>query len=389
MKGTTALVTGGSRGIGRAVVERLLNDGYEVLNFSRTAPKQLLPGEIFESVDLGDAKRTREAIGDWAAKKQILSLVNNAAMIHVAKIQDVTTEQIEEMVALNMVAPLLLMQGVLPAMRANKYGRIVNLSSRAMLGKDGRTVYGGTKAGLVGMTRTWALETATQGITVNVVYNKGRADFIKAVPEGKGPDLMVGAHDWTGQLVSSGTVAPIVVGSLGTKFSKEMKSGFTIGGKLYGMPIYTENIALVYNKSKAKDPKGMTWEQLLASTRGVTLPFTRGGTGNDPYHMSPIATSFGISMFTRNSSGWTTTVGYTGSAADKYAAWLATNGPKFVDGGWDQMVCNIQNGGYGITGPWIMGSLKSKSSTKLSCEALFSSVFLFIILNCHKKLNNR
>ena len=161
MKGTTALVTGGSRGIGRAVVERLLSQGYEVLNFSRTAPKQLLPGEIFESVDLGNAKRTREAIGDWAAKKQILSLVNNAAMIHVA--------QIEDMVALNMVAPLLLMQGVLPAMRDNKYGRIVNLSSRAMLGKDGRTVYGGTKAGLVGMTRTWALETASQGITVNAI----------------------------------------------------------------------------------------------------------------------------------------------------------------------------------------------------------------------------
>jgi NAD(P)-dependent dehydrogenase (short-subunit alcohol dehydrogenase family) len=54
-------------------------------------------------------------------------------------------------------------------MRANKYGRIVNLSSRAMLGKDGRTVYGGTKAGLVGMTRTWALETANQGITVNAI----------------------------------------------------------------------------------------------------------------------------------------------------------------------------------------------------------------------------
>ena len=169
MKGTTALVTGGSRGIGRAVVERLLSEGYEVLNFSRTAPKQLLPGEIFEAVDLSDAKRTREAVGDWAVKKQILNLVNNAGMIHVAKLENVTVEQIEETVALNMVAPLLLMQGVLPAMRAAKYGRIVNISSRAMLGKEGRTVYGGTKAGLVGMTRTWALETATQGITVNAV----------------------------------------------------------------------------------------------------------------------------------------------------------------------------------------------------------------------------
>jgi len=54
-------------------------------------------------------------------------------------------------------------------MRANKFGRIVNIGSRAGLGKSGRTGYGGTKAGLAGMTRTWALETATQGITVNAI----------------------------------------------------------------------------------------------------------------------------------------------------------------------------------------------------------------------------
>jgi NAD(P)-dependent dehydrogenase (short-subunit alcohol dehydrogenase family) len=169
MKGATALVTGGSRGIGRAVVQRLIDEGYEVINFSRTAPKQLLPGEIFESVDLGDAKRTREAVGDWAAKKDILNLVNNAGMIHAAKLEDIDIDDIDQMVALNMVAPILLTQAVLPAMRANKFGRIVNIGSRAGLGKSGRTGYGGTKAGLAGMTRTWALETATQGITVNAI----------------------------------------------------------------------------------------------------------------------------------------------------------------------------------------------------------------------------
>ena len=169
MKGTTALVTGGSRGIGRAVVQRLIDEGYEVLNFSRTAPKELLPGEIFESVDLSDAKRTREAAADWAAKKDILNLVNNAGMIHVGKIEDIVLDDLEQMVALNMIAPLLLTQAVLPAMRASKYGRIINIGSRAALGKSGRTGYGGTKAGLVGMTRTWALETATQGITVNAI----------------------------------------------------------------------------------------------------------------------------------------------------------------------------------------------------------------------------
>jgi NAD(P)-dependent dehydrogenase (short-subunit alcohol dehydrogenase family) len=165
----TALVTGGSRGIGRAVVEDLIAQGYEVINFSRTAPAKLLPGEIFESVDLGNSKRTREAALDWAAKKDILNLVNNAGMIHVGKIEEITLEDVDDMITLNMVAPLLLTQAVLPKMRANRYGRIVNIGSRAGLGKVGRTVYGGTKAGLAGMTRTWALETAPHGITVNAI----------------------------------------------------------------------------------------------------------------------------------------------------------------------------------------------------------------------------
>ena len=169
MTGTTALVTGASRGIGRAVVQSLIEDGYEVLNFSRTAPAQLLPGEIFESVDLRDPKRAREAAFDWAAKKDILNLVNNAGMIHVGKIEDITLEQIDDMMSLNMIAPLIMVQAVLPAMRAAKYGRIVNIGSRAGLGKAGRTIYGGTKAGLAGMTRTWALETAADGITVNAI----------------------------------------------------------------------------------------------------------------------------------------------------------------------------------------------------------------------------
>ena len=243
---------------------------------------------------------------------------------------------------------------VAPSHAANAAQTVTIWNGSDTAAKDGQTP----------IIAAWA---KTQGITINVVYKKDmRHEFIKAVPEGKGPDLMVGAHDWTGQLVASGTVAPIVVGSLASQFSKDMKSGFTVGGKLYGMPIYTENIALVYNKSIAKDPKGMTWEQLLDSPRGVTLPWARGGTANDPYHLSPIATSFGISQYTRNNSGWTKTIGYTGSGADKYAAWLAANGKKFVDGGWDQMRCNIQNGGYAITGPWIIGGLKEKTSTKLT-----------------------
>jgi len=165
----TVLVTGGSRGIGRAVIRRMIDDGFDVLHFSRTPPPTLFEGEVFESVDLSDPQQTKEAIGDWSRKKDILHLVNNAGMIRAAAIENVSLEDVHDMVTLNMVAPILLTQALVPTMRARQYGRIVNIGSRAALGKEGRTVYGGTKAGLVGMTRTWALELAANGITVNVI----------------------------------------------------------------------------------------------------------------------------------------------------------------------------------------------------------------------------
>ena len=165
----TVLVTGGSRGIGRAVIRRMIDDGFDVLHFSRTPPPTLFEGEVFESVDLSDPSQTKEAIHAWVRKKDILHLVNNAGMIRPAKLEQVSLEDVHDMVALNMLAPMVLTQAVVPAMRARKYGRIVNIGSRAALGKEGRTVYGGTKAGLVGMTRTWALELAEDGITVNVI----------------------------------------------------------------------------------------------------------------------------------------------------------------------------------------------------------------------------
>ena len=169
MDKSLALVTGGSRGIGRAIVTRLLEDGFEVLNFSRTPPAQTLPGETFESVDLLNAQATRQAIELWAAKREIVHLVNNAGMIDVAALEDVTPEQVDSMVSLNLIAPMLLTQALIPAMKARQHGRVVNIGSRAALGKAGRTVYAATKAGIVGMTRTWALELAKHGVTVNAI----------------------------------------------------------------------------------------------------------------------------------------------------------------------------------------------------------------------------
>ena len=105
MKNGTVLVTGGSRGIGRAIVARLIEDGYEAVNFSRGAPESLLPGETFRSVDLADARAAGEAARELAASRPVLHLVNNAGMIEVAGIEAVTQDALARTMAVNLVAP--------------------------------------------------------------------------------------------------------------------------------------------------------------------------------------------------------------------------------------------------------------------------------------------
>ena len=195
----------------------------------------------------------------------------------------------------------------------------------------------------------------TQGIDINVVYKKNvRDEFIKAVPDGKGPDLMVGAHDWTGQLVGAGVVSPVALGGLSSAFSAATKSGFTVNGKLYGMPIYSENIALIWNKRDATDPTGKSFMDLVNSKNGLAI--TRDLTSGDPYHWSSVASSFGLTLFTRDKSGWTKTLGYGDAAgSEAYANFLAGDAKKIIRpaDGWDQSACTLQKGAYIISGPWM------------------------------------
>jgi NAD(P)-dependent dehydrogenase (short-subunit alcohol dehydrogenase family) len=167
------LVTGGSRGIGRAVVERLTADGMAVLNFDVQAPAALAEHEQFTQVDVADEAALRaslaRAVAGRPVHQPITRLVNNAGIVRPAAIADTTAADLHAVMAVNLTAAIVCVQALLPAMRAARFGRIVSISSRAALGKAERIAYASSKAALHGLTRTLALELAADGITVNAI----------------------------------------------------------------------------------------------------------------------------------------------------------------------------------------------------------------------------
>jgi NAD(P)-dependent dehydrogenase (short-subunit alcohol dehydrogenase family) len=164
-----ALVTGGSSGIGAAICKSLLECGYEVVSLARRAAEKAPRGLHEIQVDLADPLATREAANEVVGRFPITTLIHNAGAIREKPIEQVSLEDLHSLTDLHLAAALSLMQATLPAMKQRKYGRVVLISTRAVLGLAKRTVYSATKAGMLGLARTWALELGGHGITVNVV----------------------------------------------------------------------------------------------------------------------------------------------------------------------------------------------------------------------------
>ncbi|MDX1607564.1 MAG: SDR family oxidoreductase [Candidatus Competibacterales bacterium] len=164
----TILVTGASRGIGLATCQRLAATGHSVVGIARHPPEDGFPGN-FHRADLGDREDTERVLAEIVADHAIDGLVNNVGFNRVAALGEVALEDLGRVLDLNLRTCVQCTQAVLPGMRTRGYGRIVNLGSRGALGRHGRTSYAAAKAGIVGMTRTWALELAPYGITANVV----------------------------------------------------------------------------------------------------------------------------------------------------------------------------------------------------------------------------
>lgn len=164
----TAIVTGASNGIGWATAERLADQGLVVINLDIAAPKRESRA-IHHRVDLSDSEATAAVLSEVTARHSVTRLVNNAGHATAAALEDTTFDDLRKTVEINLRATIQCTQAVLPAMKAAGFGRIVNISSRAALGKALRTAYAATKGGLISMTRGWALELAPHGITVNAV----------------------------------------------------------------------------------------------------------------------------------------------------------------------------------------------------------------------------
>ena len=224
---SAAIVTGGSAGIGRAIVQGLLERNYDVVSLDVQPASEKHSRLRSIKVDLADAAATRRVAEEIAKGHEVTTLVHNAGAIRPALLPDVKLDDLEALMNLHVSAALILLQSALPAMKAAGFGRVVLVSSRAVLGLPTRTAYAATKAGMLGMARTWALELAPHGITVNVVAPGPieTDNFYSVVPRDQGARVAQAIP--VKRLGQAGDVARAVL------FFADRDAGFVTGQVLY------------------------------------------------------------------------------------------------------------------------------------------------------------
>lgn len=169
------LVTGASKGIGKTIAQTLQSVG-RVYATARNESllKEFGNGNYFA----GDLSKEKDltALGDFIEEKQIDVLINNAGDYIYCAIDETQTDKLDNMLAVNLKAPIYLMSRAVPNMKKNNFGRIINIGSiSGVMGEAYAGIYSATKAGLIGLSKATGLELAQYGITVNTI-NPGWVD---------------------------------------------------------------------------------------------------------------------------------------------------------------------------------------------------------------------
>lgn len=152
-----ALVTGGSRGLGAAIAEKFVQAGYDVYCPTR------------EELDLNSYSSVDSFI-DIHGSTRFDTIINNAGINEIGLLENISDEQLERVLRVDLISPMRLIRGLIPSIRQSKCGRIVNIGSIwAVVSKEGRSPYSAAKNGLYGVTNTLALELAQYGILVNMI----------------------------------------------------------------------------------------------------------------------------------------------------------------------------------------------------------------------------
>lgn len=179
-QGRTALVTGGASGIGLQIALDLARRGATVCIADRYAPgAEAVVSDIRAAggtasaweVELGHSDEVESLAQRLLARHGVIDiLVNNAGITSNEPVSDVTLDHWHNTLAVNVTAPMLLTQRMMPGMRSRQWGRVVNISSiSGVRAGTGRLAYGTSKAALIAMTGQFAIETAEWGVTVNAI----------------------------------------------------------------------------------------------------------------------------------------------------------------------------------------------------------------------------